>query len=151
MVWLPLSIPFVGFERAKQLAFEAIRTSALEPEEELHTSRDQREKAEETVITLGPNADMMYHAPHRPTRQPSPKPLTEDPTPPSGKRKQLSSRIITEYPFTGACTQCFFPEHSPEQIAFSCDEPIQTIEHIPISCPLYTAARHKHLTASGRP
>ncbi|KAI0278808.1 hypothetical protein BC826DRAFT_912259, partial [Russula brevipes] len=53
--------------------------------------------------------------------------------------------------FSGAYTQRFFPNHTPEQIACQCGEPIQTIEHILMVCPLYNEARRKHLTVGGRP
>ncbi|KAI0279245.1 hypothetical protein BC826DRAFT_1081479 [Russula brevipes] len=59
-------------------------------------------------------------------------------------------RIITGHAFTGAYTQRFYPNHSLEQIACQCGEPIQTIEHVLMACPLYTEARHKHLTVGGR-
>ncbi|KAI0284757.1 hypothetical protein BC826DRAFT_1054662, partial [Russula brevipes] len=56
-------------------------------------------------------------------------------------------RIITGHTFTGAYTQRFYPNHSLEQIACQCGKLIQTIEHVLMACPLYTEARHKHLTA----
>ena len=43
------------------------------------------------------------------------------------------------------------PDHTPEQVACPCGEPVQTVEHMLIECPLHNVARRKHLTASGRP
>jgi hypothetical protein len=60
-------------------------------------------------------------------------------------------RIITGHAFTGAYTQRFYNQHTPEQIACPCGEPIQTVEHVLLECPKYSAARRKHLTANGRP
>ena len=53
--------------------------------------------------------------------------------------------------FTGEYTQRFFPLHTPEQIACPCGEPIQTTEHILTNCPMYDAARRRHLSAGGPP
>jgi hypothetical protein len=58
-------------------------------------------------------------------------------------------RIITGHTFTGAYTQQFYPNHSPEQITCQCGEPIQTIEHVLMACLLYSEARCKHLTVGG--
>jgi hypothetical protein len=60
-------------------------------------------------------------------------------------------RIITGHAFTGEYTQRFFPQHTPEQIACPCGEPLQTIEHVLFQCHHFTAARRRHLTVSGRP
>ncbi len=60
-------------------------------------------------------------------------------------------RIITGHAFVGAYTQRFFPQHTQEQVACPCGELVQTIEHVLLVCPMYTAARRKHLTANGRP
>jgi hypothetical protein len=60
-------------------------------------------------------------------------------------------RIITGHTFVGEYTQRFFPQHTPEQIACPCGELLETVAHILLECPRYTAARRKHLFASGRP
>ena len=60
-------------------------------------------------------------------------------------------RIITGHAFIGAYTQRFFPQHTQEQVACICGEPIQTVEHVLLVCPLYTATLHTHLTASSHP
>ena len=49
-------------------------------------------------------------------------------------------RFITGHAFTGEYTQRFFPQHTPEQIACQCGEPLQTIEHVLFHCTLFTAA-----------
>ena len=36
LLWLPRSIPFIGFRRAKQLALKSIHTAALITEDEPH-------------------------------------------------------------------------------------------------------------------
>ncbi|KAI0278319.1 hypothetical protein BC826DRAFT_927119 [Russula brevipes] len=59
-------------------------------------------------------------------------------------------RLITGHAFVGAYTQCFYANHTPEQIACPCGEPIQTIEHVLMVCPLHNAAWHKHLMIGGR-
>jgi hypothetical protein len=60
-------------------------------------------------------------------------------------------RLITGHAFTGEYTQRFYAPHTPEQIACPCGEPIQTVEHVLTECPIYDAARHRHLSANGRP
>ena len=52
-------------------------------------------------------------------------------------------RIITGHAFIGAYTQRFYPPHS-EQITCLCSEPIQTVEHVLLSCPPYDNKRRKH-------
>lgn len=59
--------------------------------------------------------------------------------------------FITGHAFTGEYTQCFYPAHMPEQVASPCGKPVQTIEHVLMECPLYTATCQKHLTANGWP
>ncbi|KAI0005579.1 hypothetical protein BJV74DRAFT_234657 [Russula compacta] len=60
-------------------------------------------------------------------------------------------RIITGHAFIGSYTQRFYPNHTPDQVACQCGEPVQTVDHLLLVCPLHKAARHKHLTARGRP
>ena len=50
LLWLPRSIPFVRFRRAKQLALESIHIAALITEDEPHSIRSQRERAKGKVI-----------------------------------------------------------------------------------------------------
>jgi hypothetical protein len=59
--------------------------------------------------------------------------------------------IITGHTFVGEYTQRFFPQHTPEQIACPCGKLLETVAHVLLVCPRYTAARRKHLFASGRP
>ena len=37
------------------------------------------------------------------------------------------------------------------KLACQCGEPLRTIKHVLFHCPLFTAARRRHLTVSGRP
>jgi hypothetical protein len=60
-------------------------------------------------------------------------------------------RITTGHAFVGEYTQRFYAPHTPEQIACPCGEPIQTVEHVLTACPIYNDARHRHLSANGRP
>jgi hypothetical protein len=60
-------------------------------------------------------------------------------------------RIITGHAFIGAYTERFYPLHTPEQVACPCGEPVQTVEHVLLHCPLHASPRHKHLTNNGRP
>ena len=50
LLWLPRSITFVGFRRAKQLALEAICTAVINEADELHSIKNQKAKTEEEVI-----------------------------------------------------------------------------------------------------
>ena len=50
LLWLPRSIPFVGFRRAKQLALESICTATLITEDEPHSIRSQKERAKGKVL-----------------------------------------------------------------------------------------------------
>ena len=50
-LWLPRSIAFVGFRRAKQLALEAIHTAVINEVDEPHSIKNQKAKTEEEVIT----------------------------------------------------------------------------------------------------
>jgi hypothetical protein len=60
-------------------------------------------------------------------------------------------RIITGHAFIGAYTEQFNPQHTPEQVACPCGEPVQTVEHVLLICPLHADSRHRHLTNNGRP
>jgi hypothetical protein len=44
MSWLPKSAPFVGFKRARQLAFGATRTAVPIAADGLHTIKGQKQK-----------------------------------------------------------------------------------------------------------
>ena len=57
-------------------------------------------------------------------------------------------QFITGHTFTREYTRQFFPQHTQEQIACQCSEPLQTIEHVLLHCPLYTTACCRHLTVS---
>ena len=161
LLWLPRKTPFIGFKRAKQLALEAICTANPNPEDEPFTIKKQKTKTKEAVIEKW--ADRWRTTPHTSlayrtalTKPPNGRP---HPTFLAGKGPAKFSRalhctlyrIITGHAFTGEYTQRFFNQHTPEQIACGCGEPIQTVEHILLNCPNHTAARRAHLTASGRP
>ena len=161
LLWLPRNIPSVGFKRAKQLALEAIRTADLRDVEEPHTIKAQKKKTKENVTATWaerwhqmPRSSLAYRTA-----------LTK---PPDGRahptflarqdavkfsRLTLCTlyRVITGHAFIGSYTQRFFPRHTGDQVACPCGEPLQTVEHILLTCPLHTAARRKYLTANGRP
>jgi hypothetical protein len=59
--------------------------------------------------------------------------------------------IITGHAFIGEYTRRFYKLHASEKIACPCGEPIRTVEHILLECPMYTDARRRHLSANGRP
>ena len=185
--WLPAKIPFIGFQRARQLAFEAIHTANLAHTIEPHTIKSQKEKSKSAAIsewatrwheaprtsftyrtTLLEPPDRKLHSTFQPLATPhSPQPQDTDPpgriTNPNecdrAQEKVKFSRLthstlyhfITGHAFTGEYTQRFYPLHTSEQVACPCGEPIQTVEHVLLSCPLHTTARRKHLTANGRP
>jgi hypothetical protein len=161
LLWLPRSTPFVGFKRAKQLALEAIHTADPNPDDKPHTIKHQKKKTKEAAVTTWanrwhdlPRTSLAYRTA-----------LTK---PPDGRthptfqqncntakfsRKTLCTlyRLTTGHAFIGSYTQRFYSLHTPDQIACPCSEPVQTVEHLLLKCPTYTAARHKHLTANGRP
>jgi hypothetical protein len=169
LLWLPRKAPFVGFRRAKQLALEAIRTADIADIIEPHTIKSQKKSSKDDAIAAW--AKKWHEAPH--TSKAYQTALT---TPPDGRQhhtflptparnapeeehpvkfSRLTDstfyRFITGHAFTGEYTQRFFPQHTAEQVACQCGEPIQTVEHVLFHCPLYTAARRKHLTVNGRP
>ena len=161
LLWLPRAIPSVGFQRAKNLAFEAIRTADLRDVDEPHSIKDQKKKTRDAAITAW--AERWHQAPRSslayktaltkpPDGRPHPTFLVRQD---AAKFSRLTLctlyRIITGHAFVGAYTQRFFPQHTEEQVACPCGEPVQTIEHILLDCNIYTAARRKHLTVGGRP
>jgi hypothetical protein len=131
--------PF-GAEKSKDAAIAAWATKWHQSP---HTS-----KAYQTALTTPPDGKPhhTFHAARAHTRT--------DETPPDKFSRLTHStlyRFITGHAFTGEYTRRFFPQHTQEQIACQCGEPLQTIEHVLLHCPLYTAARRRHLTVSGRP
>ncbi len=50
LLWLPRSIPFIGFRRAKQLALEAIRTIPSGIAGESCTIKNQKQKTREAAV-----------------------------------------------------------------------------------------------------
>jgi ribonuclease HI len=177
LLWLPRKAPFIGFKRAKQLALEAIRTASLEDIIEPHTIANQKKMAREAAIAawtetyyLSPHTLLIFrtaltqppdgktHHTFQPKHMPNAGP-SNAPNDRAGKREAKFSRltfatfyhIITGHAFIDTYTQHFFSQHTPEQIACPCGEPIQTVEHILLHCPQYTAACRELLTANGRP
>ena len=49
--WLPKSAPSAGFEKAQQLAFEAIRTAQPNAAAEPHTIKSQRRQIKAAAVT----------------------------------------------------------------------------------------------------
>jgi hypothetical protein len=60
-------------------------------------------------------------------------------------------RVISGHAFIGSYTQRLFPQHTPEQVACPCDEPVKTVERVLFDCLVHTAVQRKRLTACGRP
>jgi hypothetical protein len=60
--WLPRKAPFIGFQRSKQLAFEAIRVTDIAGLAELQTIKKQRKTAKEAAIEEW--ADHWHESPH---------------------------------------------------------------------------------------
>jgi hypothetical protein len=174
--WLSRKIPFVGFRRTKQLAFEAIRIADLSGIEEPRTIRQQEGQTKSEAFAVwggryykGPRTGFAYKTALRAppdgkthhTFQPPPAPAATAKEPNTAdrvlkdkfSRRTYSTfyRVTTGHVFVGEYTQRFYPRHTPEQIACPCGRPVQTIEHILLECPLYTAARLRHLCANGRP
>jgi hypothetical protein len=166
ILWLPRRIPFIGFKRTKQLALEAICTAVLTNFIEPHTIHKQRETTKDAAIAAW--ADKWHNSPHTSkayqtalTSPPDGKPHhtfhppTETTEEPTAKFSRLTHstlyRFITGHAFTGEYTSRFFPQHTQEQIACQCGEPLQTVEHVLFQCPLHTAMRRRHITVSGRP
>jgi hypothetical protein len=178
LLWLPRKSPFIGFQRARQLALEAVRTADLTNFNEPETLGNQLKQAEHAAVTAwearynqAPHTSMVYrtalttppdgkthHTFHtKLTAIPSTTDnTTADPTieGPKAKFSRLTHstfyRFITGHAFTGEYTKRFFPQHTPDQVACQCGEPIQTVEHVIMHCPLFTNARLKHLTTNGR-
>ena len=170
-LWLPRKAPFVGFRRARQLALEAIHTAIPANIIEPHTINTQKEKTKDdaiaawaenwhqmprssnvyqTALTKPPDGKThhTFHVPH---------PNNNGAIGHTNTVKFSCSthstlyRFITGHAFTREYTQRFFRQHTQEQIACQCGKPLQTIKHILLNCPQYTAACRRHLTVSGRP
>ena len=178
--WLPRKVPFIGFRRARQLAFEAIRTAVPTELFEPQSIKKQKEISKRTVIATwegryysNPRSSMAFKTALRSppdgkthhTFNISPPPgeghgnVRSNGHPRDQENKAKFSRLthstllryITGHAFTGEYTKRFYPLHTQEQIACSCGEPLQTVEHVLTECPLYTAARRRYLTTNGRP
>jgi hypothetical protein len=109
---------FVGFKRAKQLAFEALRTAEPNTEEEPHTIKNQRKKTrDDTIAKLAerwhesPRSSLAYR-----TALTKPPDGKAHPTFLTGKELAKFSHwslctlywIITGHAFVGTYTQHFF-------------------------------------------
>ena len=161
LLWLPRSIPFVGFQRVKQLAFEAICMAVRRPEEEPHTIKHMEKKTKQDAIATW--TERWHRMPHNslayktaltrpPDGRPHPTfPTKEEPAKFSRTTSCTLYQLITGHAFIGAYTQRFYDQHTPEQVACPCGELVQTVEHLLLKCPNYAATHHKHLTANGRP
>jgi hypothetical protein len=161
LLWLPRTTAFIGFKRAKQLVLKAIQTADLNPNSEPHTIKHQKMKTKCAAIATW--ADCWHNVLHTSLayRTALTKPLDSRPHPTfptkqePAKFSQTTScmlyRLITRHTFIGAYTQRFFNQHTLEQIACTCSELVQTVEHILLDCPTYTVACHRHLTANGHP
>ena len=161
LLWLPRANPSVGFNRAKRLALDAIRTANLRVDDEPHSIKEQRKKTKDAAVAAWgerwhqtPRSSLAYKTAltKPPDGRPHPTFLVRQD---AAKFSRLTLctlyRIITGHAFVGAYTQRFFPQHTEEQVACPCGEPIQTVEHMLLHCNMYTAARRKHLTVGGRP
>ena len=176
--WLPRKIHFVGFRRAKKLAFHAIRMASPADFEEPFSLKKQKEMARTGAIAKwaerwhqAPRTSLAYQTairappdgrahhtfqPERNKRQRTPAHAEQAPGP--GNTDKFSRlthstfyRFVTGHAFTGEYTQRFYPLHTQEQLACPCGEPVQTIEHVLLHCPRYTEERRRHLTAFGHP
>jgi ribonuclease HI len=161
LLWLPRKIPHVGFRRACQLALEAIRTANLNELPEPHTIKRQKQTTKEAVIRSwsdiwhqNPKTSLAYKTAL--TRPPDGRPhpaFIRNREPAKFPRKTMSTffQIINGHAFTGAYTQRFYPHHTQDQIACQCGQPLQTVQHVLLDCPLYSDARCRLLTANGHP
>ena len=161
LLWLPRSIPFVGFRRAKQLALEAICIAPAGAAEEPCMIKNQKQKTREKAITTwatqwhqAPCTSLAYRtALTKPPDSQAHPVFQNGQNPAKFSRKTFCTlyRIITRHAFIGSYTQQFHLQHTLEQIACSYGEPVQTVEHMLLKCPLYTTVHYKHLTANGHP
>ncbi|KAI0271090.1 hypothetical protein BGY98DRAFT_1007241 [Russula aff. rugulosa BPL654] len=177
--WLPRKVPFTEFRRARQLAFEAIRTADPTELHEPPSINKQKDATKRAAITSweeryykNPRTSMAYRTAlksppdgkthHTFNVTPSPRERHQGPVPNEHRDQETKAkfsrlthstllRYITGHAFVGEYTQRFYPPHTQEQIACPCGNPLQTIEHVLTECPLHTAARRKHLTANGQP
>ena len=170
-------VPFVGFRRARQLAFEAIRIADTTNLHEPRSIKKLKEVSKRTAIATwerryynNPRTSFAYRtaiqqppdgkAHHTfnvttaPQRGAEPNEHNRNHEPKAKFSRLTHStllRFITGHTFIGEYTQRFYPPHTQEQIACPCGEPLQTVEHVLTECPQYTAARHRHLDVNGRP
>jgi len=175
--WLPKKTPFIGFQRVRQLAFEAIHTAAAADLNKPHSIKKLKDTTKRVAITKwgevfhnNPRTSMAYRtALQNPPDGKTHHTFNVTQTTGEGHREaehnrdrqakvkfsRLSHstllRYITGHTFVGEYTQRFYPPHTQDQIACPCGKHLQTIEHVLNECPLYTAARRRHLTANGRP
>jgi hypothetical protein len=179
--WLPRKVPFIGFRRARQLAFEAIRVADPREFHEPPSIKKLEETTKRAVISIwegryyvnprtsfayktaiqGPPDGKAHHTfnvkrtPVEERENPELNDPVRDDAAATVKFSRLTYatvlRYITAHAFTGEYTQRFYPPHTQEQIACPCGKPLQTVEHVLTECPLYAAARRRHLTANGRP
>jgi hypothetical protein len=177
--WLPRKSPFVGFWRARQLAFEAIRTAdptelrephsiaereAIATLEGRYYSNPRTSFAHKTALREPPNRKAHHTFKITPGaggghRAPEPDNRYRDPEDKAKfSRVQIYLHDIVSIHYRPCVHRGVHPTvvpprpHTQEDIACPCGEPlVQTIEHVLLQCPLYTAARRRHLTANSQP
>ena len=178
--WLLRKVPFIGFRRAKQLAFETIRLADPADLRDPQSIKKQTDTVQRAAIAMweeryysGPRTTMAYKtalrnppngkAHHAFNTKPIPKGKQKGAEPEHTREQERKAkflrlthstllRFITGHAFIGEYTKRFYPPpHTQEQITCPCGEPLQTIKHVLIECTLYTATRRRHLTANGWP
>ena len=148
---------------------EAIRTADISDITEPYTINNQEKTTKDAAIITW--AERWHCLPHTSkayrtalTTPPDGKPhhtfhLAHTHDSSEGKNADKFSRLthstlyqfITGHTFTGEYTQRFFPQHTPDQIACQCGEPLQTADHILFKCTNFADACQRHLTVNGRP
>ena len=155
LLWLPRSIPFMAYRRAKQLALEAICTADLMDIKEPNTIKNQKKQTKAAATEEWATGRWWHQSLHDSLAYRTA--LTEPPdrrphltfhigkNNAEGKQAKFSHLthatlycFTTGHAFIGAYTQHFHPQHMPEQVACPCSKPTQTVEHVLLHCPCYT-------------
>ena len=179
LLWLPKAIPFIGFRRAKQLAMEAIWTADLKEVDEPYSINELKCKMKVAAVKewmqqwhQAPHESLIYctaltelpngrvHPSFNITRTKVANSHFPNPAASQDADNQVKAKfscstystfycLTTGHAFIGSFTQCFFPHHTPKQVACQCSEPVQMVEHMLLHCPQYTPLHQRHLTANG--